>query len=107
MGFVRLSVLSACSRILAHIGGEYSIPVLHVDSAKKQQAAHPSCLFTEHRLHGMRERRDCYAVAAVFPCSAALTDRSLRFVERCDLPRMIVLYNEIRNKVLFDHRDGA
>lgn len=102
---VRMALLRACNAILAHVEEKYALPGLHVDFAKTGKTTQLNGLFTADGLRGMLEGKDYYAVDMVFPFVAAFIDRSLGFEEKCELTRMNVLYIEIINKVLVDHRD--
>lgn len=104
---MKLQLPRACDGILVYIEGKYLLPVLHVKLTKKKQTAQLSGLFTEERLQMMMEGRTYCAFDNSFPCAAAIIDRGIRFVERCDLTGENVLYFEMANKILFSYRGGT
>lgn len=101
-----MPLLKACSCILAHIEGRYPVPDMHVDLAKMEQRAQPSCLFTGAEQQGVMERRMDYASDTAFSFVPAFTDKSFGFAESCNLTRINSLYTETDEKVRLDQRDG-
>lgn len=55
----------------------------------------------------MMTGRNQYSVGKVSAFVAAFIDRSPGFVEKCDLTWMSLLYDEMKNKVIFDQRSGG
>lgn len=56
-------------------------------------------LSTKDGLQEMMENSSCYTADTVFYFVRACIDRSLRLIEKCELTRMSVLYNEIVSRM--------
>lgn len=64
---MKLTLLTACSGILAHVEEKYAVLSLHVDFVKKNQTAQLSGVFKECGLRGTVEETNYYAGDTVFP----------------------------------------
>lgn len=104
---MRLPLFEACHAVLAHIRGKYPAPGLHADIAEKKQTAQLNGLFREDGQQGMMKGRTHDAIETVFSFAAPFVDRSLGFVEWCNLTRRNVIYTEMVNYFLSDHSETA
>lgn len=107
MSLPKMSLLRACSDILARIEEGYALPGLHVNFTKREKTAQFNGLFVGDGLREMLERKDSYAVDRVFPPTAPFTDSTLTFKGRCELSRLKVQYRYLVNKVQIDKREKA
>lgn len=55
----------------------------------------------------MMDGRSHYAADAVFPFFAALIERRLSYLRRCNLTLMKMLYTELSNEEFSDYREEA
>lgn len=69
--------MDACPAPSARIEEKYSVPVLHVDFAKKEHSAQMNGLITEDRLRRMMDGRYRYAIDTVYSLVASSWDRNL------------------------------
>lgn len=104
---VRVLLLKACSGVLAHIEKKYLLHCSCVDFARNDHTAQLNGPFTRERLQGMMRGRNCYANDELLLSVVTFTDRSLGFVERCDLTRISVLCTEMVNRAIFDGKGGG
>lgn len=103
---MRLPLFKMRSSILARVEEKFPFPKLHVQSARKKQTAQSSCLVTIENLRGLMKQGVYSAADTVVPINAALTDRCLGAVRKCDLAGMNMQYIESVDKVLFDQSGG-
>lgn len=78
---MRLPLLEACSARQAHTEEKYPVPVLHVDHDNNAKKAQLNNLFKKDELPGMLEKTTYYTADMVSRFDAAITDRSLGFVQ--------------------------
>lgn len=91
-------MLEAYGAILPHNGEKFLTADLQVDLSRKERTAQPSGLLTEDKLQKMMKKSSHYALDRFFLFVVSFIDRSLRFVEKCDLTRTSVLYTKIFSK---------
>lgn len=88
---------------MPHTEEKYLASGLRVEFAKKQQTAQLNGLVTEERLRGTMEERIYYVIDAVCWLVVAFNDRSVVFLERCEVIRMSAWYTEMVSKVISDY----
>lgn len=102
---LEMSLLKACSRILAHVEERCALRGLHLNFAKNEIAAQLNGLFTEDGIRGLLEGKNHYGVDMVFPFLVSSFDRSTGSEANGDLIATSMQCIDIVNKGLADHRE--
>lgn len=81
---LKMSLLKACNRILAHVEQIYALHGLHVGFAKKK-SAELNGLLTGHGLRGTLGEKDPHAVYMIFLLVASFTDGGIGYEASFDV----------------------
>lgn len=102
---VNMSLLKACSEILAYSKERSAIPGPYSSFAEKEKTFHLHGLLIGNSLRGISAGEDYYAADIVFSLAPSSTDRSIGFEIGCYLAQMVLQYMDIVIKVLVVHRE--